>query len=52
MSREDHIFRLRIKHSIMDWLREQAPRNHRSVTAEINFILEKEMQSEASPSKK
>lgn len=33
-------FKLRLSPQVLDWLKESSKRNHRTVNAEINFILE------------
>lgn len=46
MSEDDSYFRLRLKQAIKDWLRSRSAENHRSITGEINLILEREMRND------
>ena len=43
MSRQDQHFRLRLPPAMKSWIAEEARRNLRSITAEINFILAQRM---------
>ncbi|RYE60941.1 MAG: Arc family DNA-binding protein [Hyphomicrobiales bacterium] len=51
MAREDEHFRLRIPSVEKQFIREQARRNLRSMTAEINFIIRERMMSAATGTK-
>lgn len=43
MAREDAHFRLRLPHDVKAWLAGEAKREIRSITAQIVFVLRKEM---------
>jgi hypothetical protein len=43
MARYDKQFNFRVAHENLEWLKEQAEKNRRSLTAQMNWILE-EMQ--------
>lgn len=43
MARHDKQFNFRVAHENLEWLKEQAEKNRRSLTAQMNWIIE-EMQ--------
>lgn len=43
MTRHDKQFNFRVAHENLEWLKEQAEKNRRSLTAQMNWIIE-EMQ--------
>lgn len=40
MARHDFQLNVRVAHELVDWLKKQAAKNRRSLTAELNQILE------------
>lgn len=47
MKKKDKQVNFRVRAELLEWLKEHAIKNHRSITAQLNMIIEKEKDSNA-----
>lgn len=52
MARNDPQANFRVKPELMDWLKDYAKENYRSMTAQLNLILEQERERQTQDNKK